>query len=125
MRFFCRFMGNWIRGRNNSPLNKQPSINNPKSPSYHYTIQCVLRNLYNIRLTVLSLNNTHSEAWIGIEPTNNGFADRCLTTWLPGHMPLQFTLIRLCRRRATAPNYLPLACPVPNLLAQLGTCSPA
>ena len=29
---------------------------------------------------------------MGIEPTNNGFADRCLTTWLPDQMPLQFTL---------------------------------
>src|SRR3970282_1616366 len=80
MRFFCRFMGNWIRGRNNSPLNKQPSINNPKSPSYHYTIQCVLRNLYNIRLTVLSLNNTHSEAQRGIEPLYRRFADGRVTS---------------------------------------------
>ena len=26
------------------------------------------------------------EAWVGIEPTNNGFADRRLTTWLPGRL---------------------------------------
>ena len=25
------------------------------------------------------------EAWIGIEPMNSGFADHCLTTWLPRH----------------------------------------
>ncbi len=25
------------------------------------------------------------EAGAGIEPTNSGFADRCLTTWLPRH----------------------------------------
>ena len=24
------------------------------------------------------------EAWVGIEPTNKGFADLRLTTWLPG-----------------------------------------
>lgn len=25
------------------------------------------------------------EVWAGIEPANNGFADHCLTTWLPHH----------------------------------------
>ena len=25
------------------------------------------------------------EAWAGIEPANTGFADPCLTTWLPRH----------------------------------------
>ena len=28
---------------------------------------------------------------MGIEPTNNGFADRCLTTWLPDHF-YKFTI---------------------------------
>src|SRR3989338_2661609 len=25
------------------------------------------------------------EAWVGIAPTCNSFAESCLTTWLPGH----------------------------------------
>jgi hypothetical protein len=28
------------------------------------------------------------KAWTGVEPVNNGFADRCLTTWLPRHIEI-------------------------------------
>ena len=30
------------------------------------------------------------EAWIGFEPTYDGFANRCLTTWLPRHQGAAF-----------------------------------
>ena len=26
------------------------------------------------------------EVWIGVEPTNDGFADRSLTAWVPHHV---------------------------------------
>ena len=31
----------------------------------------------------LALAAFNLEAWAGIEPANSGFADHCLTTWLP------------------------------------------
>ena len=34
------------------------------------------------------------EARVGIEPTNKGFADLCLTTWLPRLRNLLFPTVR-------------------------------
>ena len=45
------------------------------------------------------------EAWGGIEPPGEGFADPCLTTWLPGHK----YCFKLDEQRVVSP----LACP-PN-----------
>jgi hypothetical protein len=48
------------------------------------------------------------EATVGIEPTNKGFADPCLTTWLRRHtgigeraMGFEPTTFSLARRRST------------------------
>ena len=35
-----------------------------------------------------SLPKNKIKAWTGLEPVNNGFADRCLTTWLPRHIDI-------------------------------------
>jgi hypothetical protein len=38
-----------------------------------------------------------SEAWMGFEPTYDGFANRCLTTWLPRHFRNSFAAYHLYR----------------------------
>jgi hypothetical protein len=51
----------------------------------------------------LLLEPKRKEARAGIEPANSGFADRCLTTWLPrqGGMKLFGHTGFLKRRRAS------------------------
>ena len=35
------------------------------------------------------------EAWGGVEPPYNGFADRCLTTWLPGRIRIKYIVLSI------------------------------
>lgn len=43
------------------------------------------------------------KAWSGIEPLNSGFADHCLTTWLPRHSSIH-------QRAAQDPRKIPSEC---------------
>jgi hypothetical protein len=69
----------------------------------------------NVDYNAMSLvhNNLFREARAGIEPANSGFADRCLTTWLPRQNVLRLTNL--------APSYVAATALLGQAGGQFGT----
>ncbi len=57
------------------------------------TRTCVPKILSLVRLPI---SPPRLEAWAGIEPACRGFANRCLTTWLPGLIYLKVYQFAVC-----------------------------